>query len=114
MHDRSRILLLPNAWDVASARVFEAAGFRAVATTSAGLAWSLVGHPASFDRYAELQVVGRIANPSYSTRPMKLDDSLGYPDGEHVPRVEMFGAVRRIVSGVGVPRGSAALSTFNG
>jgi hypothetical protein len=45
---------------------------------------------------------------------MKLDDSLAYPDGEHVPRVEMLAAVRRIVSGVGVPRGSAALSTFNG
>ena len=29
-------LLLPNAWDIASARLFEEAGFPAIATTSAG------------------------------------------------------------------------------
>jgi 2-methylisocitrate lyase-like PEP mutase family enzyme len=44
LHDRTRILVLPNAWDAVSARVFEAAGFPAVATTSAALAWSL-GYP---------------------------------------------------------------------
>lgn len=36
-------LLLPNAWDAASARLFEQAGASAVATSSASLAWSL-GH----------------------------------------------------------------------
>ena len=41
LHDRSRILVLPNAWDAASARVFEDAGFAAVATTSVGVAWAL-------------------------------------------------------------------------
>lgn len=44
MHDRKRILVLPNAWDAASARVFEAVGFKAVATTSAGVAYAL-GYP---------------------------------------------------------------------
>jgi 2-methylisocitrate lyase-like PEP mutase family enzyme len=39
-HDPAKLLLLPNAWDVASALVFEAAGFPAVATTSAALAWA--------------------------------------------------------------------------
>lgn len=41
MHDRSRLLLLPNAWDAISAALFEKAGFRAIATTSAGVAWAL-------------------------------------------------------------------------
>ena len=41
LHDRRRILVLPNAWDAASARVFEDAGFAAVATPSAGVAWAL-------------------------------------------------------------------------
>jgi 2-methylisocitrate lyase-like PEP mutase family enzyme len=41
LHDRKRLLLLPNAWDVASARIFEEAGFPAIATTSAGIAYSL-------------------------------------------------------------------------
>jgi len=35
------VLTLPNAWDVASARIVEDAGAAAVATTSAGVAWSL-------------------------------------------------------------------------
>ncbi len=43
MHDRSAILLLPNAWDAGSARLFARRGFAAIATTSAGMAWSL-GH----------------------------------------------------------------------
>ena len=41
MHDRAAILLLPNAWDAGSARLFARRGFAAIATTSAGVAWSL-------------------------------------------------------------------------
>ena len=44
MHAGPKILILPNAWDVASARVFESVGFGAVGTTSAGVAASL-GYP---------------------------------------------------------------------
>ncbi|HKV54117.1 MAG TPA: isocitrate lyase/phosphoenolpyruvate mutase family protein [Candidatus Binataceae bacterium] len=44
MHDRRQILVLPNAWDSASARIFEDAGFRAVATTSAGVSHT-AGYP---------------------------------------------------------------------
>jgi 2-methylisocitrate lyase-like PEP mutase family enzyme len=39
LHDR-RPLVLPNAWDAASARVIELAGAPAIATTSAGVAWT--------------------------------------------------------------------------
>ncbi|HEY0394128.1 MAG TPA: isocitrate lyase/phosphoenolpyruvate mutase family protein [Candidatus Elarobacter sp.] len=41
LHDGPAILVLPNAWDVISARVYEDAGFPAIATSSAGLANSL-------------------------------------------------------------------------
>lgn len=44
MHQSPPALLLPNAWDAVSARLFEESGFRAVATTSGGLAWAL-GYP---------------------------------------------------------------------
>ncbi len=44
LHDRRSILVLPNAWDVPSARVFEDEGFPAVATSSAGMTVSL-GYP---------------------------------------------------------------------
>ena len=40
-HAGPRLLLLPNAWDAMSARVFVAAGFDAIATTSGGVAWTL-------------------------------------------------------------------------
>ena len=40
-HQAAPLLLLPNAWDAMSARVFEAAGFEAIATTSGGVAWAL-------------------------------------------------------------------------
>ena len=44
LHDRKNVLILPNAWDVPSARVFEDEGFPAVATSSAGMMVSL-GYP---------------------------------------------------------------------
>jgi 2-methylisocitrate lyase-like PEP mutase family enzyme len=40
LHDGDSILVLPNAWDAASARLVEAAGARAVATSSAAVAWA--------------------------------------------------------------------------
>lgn len=40
-HQAPPLLLLPNAWDAMSARIFEAAGFNAIATTSGGVAWAL-------------------------------------------------------------------------
>jgi len=44
LHRGPEIVVLPNAWDCASARIFEQAGFPAIATTSAGVAFSL-GYP---------------------------------------------------------------------
>src|ERR1700730_11739639 len=44
LHDGRKTLVLPNAWDVASARIFEEAGFPAVGTSSAGVAFA-VGYP---------------------------------------------------------------------
>src|SRR6059036_3959773 len=62
LHHEKKILILPNAWDVPSARVFEDAGFPAVATSSAGLMVSL-GYPdgqvISRDEY--MSAVGRIS-----------------------------------------------------
>lgn len=40
-HRGEPLLLLPNVWDAMSAKVFAAAGFEAIATTSGGVAWAL-------------------------------------------------------------------------
>ena len=42
LHERG-CFILPNPWDIGSARVLEQLGFKALATTSAGFAWSM-GH----------------------------------------------------------------------
>ncbi|MFE5479915.1 isocitrate lyase/phosphoenolpyruvate mutase family protein [Nocardia sp. NPDC056541] len=39
---REGCFLLPNAWDAGSARILESVGFPAIATTSAGVAFSSV------------------------------------------------------------------------
>jgi 2-methylisocitrate lyase-like PEP mutase family enzyme len=41
LHDAPEVFVIPNPWDPGSARVLEAAGFKALATTSAGYAFSL-------------------------------------------------------------------------
>jgi 2-methylisocitrate lyase-like PEP mutase family enzyme len=62
LHNRRKILVLPNAWDVVSARVFEEAGFPAIATTSAGIA-NILGYEDGqrIPRAEMLSVVRRIA-----------------------------------------------------
>jgi 2-methylisocitrate lyase-like PEP mutase family enzyme len=44
LHAKNRLLMLPNAWDAASARVAEDCGAEAIATSSAAVAWAH-GHP---------------------------------------------------------------------
>ncbi|MDQ0859730.1 isocitrate lyase/phosphoenolpyruvate mutase family protein [Bacillus sp. V2I10] len=44
LHQQSSTFVLPNAWDVISAKMFEESGFKAIGTTSAGIAASL-GYP---------------------------------------------------------------------
>jgi 2-methylisocitrate lyase-like PEP mutase family enzyme len=44
LHRGPPLLLMANAWDAVSARIFEAEGFAAVATTSGGVSWTL-GYP---------------------------------------------------------------------
>ena len=62
MHNGPSMLVLPNAWDVASARIFEQAGFKAVATTSSGVAAAL-GYPDGqrISREMLVEVVANIA-----------------------------------------------------
>ena len=62
LHHGKRILILPNGRDVPSARVFEEAGFPAIATSSAGMLVSL-GYPDGevIGRDEFVSAVGRIA-----------------------------------------------------
>ncbi|RZB14736.1 isocitrate lyase/phosphoenolpyruvate mutase family protein [Streptomyces sp. F001] len=84
LHVPGRPLVLPNAWDTASARVVEDAGAAAVATTSAGLAWAL-GAPDGdlLERDRALAALAGIA--AAVGVPVTADIESGYaPDAEGV------------------------------
>src|SRR5260370_40196477 len=72
-----RLLLLPDAWDVASARILEECGHAAIATTSAGIAYSL-GYPDGqrISGGEMLEVVGRIVRAVRI--PVTADLEAGY------------------------------------
>lgn len=76
-HTAGRLLVLPNAWDAGSARIFERAGFQALGTTSAGIALSL-GYPDGerVSRAEMLEAVRRIA--SAVAIPVTADLEAGY------------------------------------
>jgi 2-methylisocitrate lyase-like PEP mutase family enzyme len=77
LHTSGNILVLPNAWDVASARIIEQAGAAAVATTSAGVAWSL-GAPDGdrLGRDRALDLIARVAE--VVSVPVTADIESGY------------------------------------
>jgi 2-methylisocitrate lyase-like PEP mutase family enzyme len=77
LHRGPRTLVLPNAWDVSSARVVEEAGFPAIASTSAGVAYTL-GYPdgQTISREEMLSVVARIARAVKV--PVTADAEAGY------------------------------------
>jgi len=77
LHHGPRLLVLPNAWDVPSARVFEDAGFPAIATSSAGIMVSH-GYPdgEQMPRRELLAAVARIAQRL--TVPLSADVVAGY------------------------------------
>lgn len=44
LHERDRAFIIPNPWDIGTARLLQSLGFEALATTSAGFAFS-IGKP---------------------------------------------------------------------
>ncbi|MFF2510970.1 isocitrate lyase/phosphoenolpyruvate mutase family protein [Streptomyces sp. NPDC058086] len=77
LHTPGRPLVLPNAWNTASARLVEEAGASAVATTSAGLAWDL--GTADGDRLDRDRALGAVARVAAAVRvPVSADIESGY------------------------------------
>ncbi|MFF0012032.1 isocitrate lyase/phosphoenolpyruvate mutase family protein [Streptomyces sp. NPDC005374] len=74
---REGCFLLPNAWDVGSARILQAAGFPAVATTSAGVAFSL-GRP-DHDFFAEQPPEDRVDRATMLRRVGEIADGIAVP-----------------------------------
>jgi 2-methylisocitrate lyase-like PEP mutase family enzyme len=79
LHKPGEPLLLPNAWDVASAVAIADAGAKAIATTSAGVAWSLgVPDGAGLGAERAAAVIARIV--AALDVPVSADIEAGYTD----------------------------------
>jgi 2-methylisocitrate lyase-like PEP mutase family enzyme len=91
LHQGSDPLLLPNAWDAGSARMIESLGAPAIATTSAGVAWSR-GYPdgealPSEPLLATVREIARIIRV-----PLSIDIEGGYSNDP--------AAVAKLVAGI--------------
>ncbi|MER7840333.1 isocitrate lyase/phosphoenolpyruvate mutase family protein [Streptomyces sp. NPDC096040] len=96
---REGCFLLPNAWDAGSARVLESAGFPAVATTSAGVAFSLgrpdhdyVDKSSAGDRVDRPTMIRRIGEMAAEVRiPVSadLEDGFGEAPGTVAETISM-------------------------
>lgn len=108
LHSGPDLLILPNAWDAGSARVIESAGAKAIATSSAAVAWAH-GYPDG--QFLPLQrLIETVEEIARVVRvPVSADIESGFADtaeqvGEVVARILGAGAVGiNIEDGVGPP-----------
>jgi 2-methylisocitrate lyase-like PEP mutase family enzyme len=78
LHARDELFVMPNPWDLGSARLLESAGFEALATTSAGFAWSLGKLDQQVTRD---ELVAHVAELTAATSlPLNVDSERCYPD----------------------------------
>jgi 2-methylisocitrate lyase-like PEP mutase family enzyme len=97
LHEGPEPLLLPNAWDAGSARLMESLGAKAVATTSAAVAWTH-GYPDGDVLPVRMLVSSIVAIARAIRVPLTVDVEGGYSDDpaaveETVARIVEAGAV---------------------
>lgn len=78
LHARDGAFIIPNPWDIGSARILAQAGFEALATTSAGFAFTLGRRDRAIARYAMLDHVATIV--AATELPVSADLENGYAD----------------------------------
>jgi 2-methylisocitrate lyase-like PEP mutase family enzyme len=94
LHVPGEPLILPNAWDAGTARLVEAAGFPAVATTSSGVAEALGFQDGEQTPVEEmLAAVGRVARAVRVPVTADMEAGYGLPPGELAARLLGAGAV---------------------
>ena len=78
LHEREQLFVMPNPWDVGSAKLLASLGFEALATTSAGLAWSLGKLDQAVTRAELVTHVAALAEAT--PLPLNVDSERCYPD----------------------------------
>ncbi|NVM76336.1 2-methylisocitrate lyase-like PEP mutase family enzyme [Duganella sp. SG902] len=107
LHDGSKLLHLPNAWDAGSARLFESLGAAAIATTSAGVAWAQ-GY-ADNDHLPVDNAVAVAANIArVLTVPLSVDFENGYSSEPLQVARNVLRLIEAGVSGINLEDGNDA------
>jgi 2-methylisocitrate lyase-like PEP mutase family enzyme len=78
LHSRPNAFIIPNPWDIGTARLLEHFGFEALATTSAGYAFSVGKADNTADRFSVMQHVATLATAS--DLPVSADLGNGFGD----------------------------------
>ena len=78
LHHRDKAFIIPNPWDVGSARILEKVGFEALATTSAGFAFSTGKQDGAVSRDEMIEHVRQLA--ASTDVPVSADLENGYGD----------------------------------
>jgi len=78
LHARDELFVMPNPWDLGSARLLASCGFKALATTSAGFAWSLGKLDQSVSREELIAHVAQLADAT--SLPLNVDSERCYPE----------------------------------
>lgn len=78
LHERAQVFVMPNPWDAGSARVLAHCGFEALATTSAGFAWSLGRLDQHVSRDELVEHTARLA--SATELPLNVDSERCYAE----------------------------------
>lgn len=98
LHERDRAFVIPNPWDIGTARLLAHLGFEALATTSAGYAFSVGQQDNSVGREAMMAHVSAIA--SATDLPVSGDLGNGFGDTpEIVAETIQLGAAAGLVGG---------------
>lgn len=104
------LLLLPNAWDAMSARVFVAAGFDVIATTSGGVAWAL-GYADGEQTPWEEVVAATARIVRVAQVPVTADIEAGYGDTPDAVMNSVAEVIRAGVVGVNLEDGIPGSTT---
>src|SRR5512134_359790 len=98
LHERDRAFIIPNPWDVGTARVLAHLGFEALATTSAGFAFSIGQRDNTVGRDRMIAHVRDIA--AATNLPVSADLENGFGDApETAAETIRLGAEAGIVGG---------------
>lgn len=113
LHHTGDTLVLPNAWDVISARIFEEAGFSAIASTSSGVSFSM-GYQDGEHMPPDLllRVLARMT--AAVQIPVSADIERGYAKGDEKRFAGFIGdLVKTGVVGINLEDGDAAAKTLH-